>query len=307
MNIITIENLSKDFGKHRVLEDISLEVDGGEVFGFLGPNGAGKTTTIRILLGLLEPSEGIATVFGTRLADRPDLRRRIGVLFEHDALYKRMTAYDNLEYYARLYSVDDPHDRIMELLDFVDLADRKDEPIGRFSTGMKKKLGVARALVHEPELLFFDEPTSGLDPEAQRMIRDLIIELSEGGQMTVFLNSHNLHEVQRICTKVAILQQGRIRAYDYVERLRNSGGGRLEITVAGADDAARAQEALVHSPLVRGVQVDRLTLGIELDGYGNPEIIRHLVESGVRIEEAANVTRSLEDIYLQTVQGGEGE
>jgi ABC-2 type transport system ATP-binding protein len=305
MSIVSVENLSKDFGDQRVLDDISLEVDPGEVFGFLGPNGAGKTTTIRILLGLLEPTRGSATVFGHRLAGREDLRRKIGVLFEHDALYKRMTAYDNIEYYARLYSVEDPHERIMELLDFVGLADRCDEPIGRFSTGMKKKLGVARSLVHEPELLFFDEPTSGLDPEAQRMIRDLIIELSEDRRMTVFLNSHNLHEVQRICTKVAILQKGRIRAYDYVDRLRSGGTADLQVRVSAAEDLGVSERVLKEAGIVADVEPGELTVTVEPNGYGNPEIVRRLVEGGVRIEEARVMTRSMEDIYLETVDADE--
>lgn len=307
MNIIRVENLSKDFRTQRVLDNISLEVDSGEVFGFLGPNGAGKTTTIRILLGLLEPTEGTATVFGQRLAGRDDLRQKVGVLFEHDALYKRMTAYDNLEYYARLYSVDNPHERIMDLLDFVGLANRKDEPIGRFSTGMKKKLGVARALVHDPELLFFDEPTTGLDPEAQRMIRDLIIELSTDRRITVFLNSHNLDEVQRICTKVAILQKGRIRAYDYVDRLRNGHAPDLQVRVSEPADARLSEQVLRASGIVEGVKVDDLLVTVHPNGYGNPEIIRRLVTEGVQIEEARIVTRSMEDIYLETVEAGDDD
>ena len=308
MSVIEIEHLGKSFGRLAVLEDISIEVERGEVFGFLGPNGAGKTTTIRILLGLLEPTSGSALVFGKRLGKDDALRRRIGVLLEHDALYKRMSAYANLDYYARLYDVENRHEKIERLLHFVDLFDRKDEPIARYSTGMRRKLAIARALVHEPEILFMDEPTSGLDPEAQTMIRDLIIELSGDKKITVFFNSHNLYEVQRICSKVAILREGRIKACDYLQNLRDGGDGpKLEVTVSGADDALRARELLRNSGLVEAVEIEETKVSISLNGRGNPEIIELLARSGVRIEEAVRVTRSLEDIYLETMETTGGE
>ena len=315
MNVIEIEHLSKDFGRLAVLEDINIEVERGEVFGFLGPNGAGKTTTIRVLLGLLEPTSGSALVFGQRLGTNDALRRRIGVLLEHDALYKRMSAYANLDYYARLYDVEDRREKIERLLDFVDLFERKDEPIARYSTGMRRKLAIARALVHDPEILFMDEPTSGLDPEAQTMIRELIIRLSGDKQITVFFNSHNLYEVQRICSKVAILREGQIKACDHLQNLRDGGeGAKLEVTVSGADDALRARELLQSSGLVAAVEIEDTGDGrhpckvcISLNGRGNPEIIELLAGSGVRIEEAVRVTRSLEDIYLETMETAGGE
>jgi ABC-2 type transport system ATP-binding protein len=310
LSVITIEHLHKDFGRLAVLDDINLEVARGEVFGFLGPNGAGKTTTIRILLGLLEPTSGSALVFGKRLSTEDGLRRRIGVLLEHDALYKRMSAYANLDYCARLYDVEHREERIADLLHFVDLFERKDEPIARYSTGMRRKLAIARALVHEPEILFMDEPTSGLDPEAQTMIRDLISELSADKQITVFLNSHNLYEVQRICTKVAILREGRIKTCDDLQNLRDGGGGvQLEVTVSGADDAQRARELLAGIGIVEAVEIKETGDGqqpwkvhISLNGRGNPQIIKLLAGGGVRIEEAVRVTRSLEDIYLETTE-----
>jgi len=302
MSVVEIENLTKQFGQLTVLDNISLQVEKGEVFGFLGPNGAGKTTTLRLLLGLLEPTSGTALVFGERLGPKDGLRRGIGVLLEHDALYKRMSAYDNLDYYARLYDVADRRQKVDQLLDFVDLLDRKDEPIARYSTGMRRKLSIARALVHDPEILFMDEPTAGLDPEAQTMIRDVIIELSGNKMITVFLNSHNLYEVQRICTKVGILRGGRIKAYDYIENLRNPGGQPLlDIAVAGGDDAAVAQQLLRASPLVSAVEVNGTTVSVTLSGSSGPEIISLLVANGVRIEEVTRVVRSLEDIYLETL------
>ncbi len=302
MSVVEIENLTKQFGQLTVLDNISLQVEKGEVFGFLGPNGAGKTTTLRLLLGLLEPTSGTASVFGERLGPKDGLRRGIGVLLEHDALYKRMSAYDNLDYYARLYDVADRRQKVNQLLDFVDLSDRKNEPIARYSTGMRRKLSIARALVHDPEILFMDEPTAGLDPEAQTMIRDVIIELSGNKKITVFLNSHNLYEVQRICTKVGILRGGRITAYDYIENLCNAGDQPLlDIAVAGSEDVALAQQLLQASPLVSAVEVNGTTVSVTLSGSSSPEIISLLAANGVRIEEVTRVVRSLEDIYLQTM------
>jgi ABC-2 type transport system ATP-binding protein len=306
MSVIDVESVSKSFGKLQVLEDISLGVGRGEVFGFLGPNGAGKTTTVRILLGLLRPSSGTATVFGEQLENRGDLRRRIGVLLEHDALYKRMSAYANLEYYAKLYDVEDPHDKIQRLLEFVELQDRQSEPIARFSTGMRRKLGIARALVHDPEILFMDEPTSGLDPEAQRMIRELIIALSAERQMTVFLNSHNLYEVQRICTTVAILRRGRIRAYDSIENLRGmSETPTLQIRCTEPADVVSAIAILSDSPHVESAEGTGDTLSVNLNGSAAPEVIALLAGNGIRIEEAQRMVRSLEEIYHATGDGAE--
>ncbi|WP_243669283.1 ABC transporter ATP-binding protein, partial [Methanoculleus chikugoensis] len=193
------------------------------------------------------PGAGDVRVLGRDLAADDDARARVGgVLFENNGLADRMSAADNLAYYAGLYGVDDPAERIDELLALVDLADRRNDPVGTFSTGMKRKLGIARAILHRPEILFLDEPSSGLDPGAQRMVRDLILELSRREEMTVFLNSHHLDEVQRICSTVAILAEGRIRAFDSVENL-TAASGRPAVTVALTDppgDRARACETV---------------------------------------------------------------
>ncbi len=301
MSVVEIEGLSKSFGKLQVLEGISLRVEPGEVFGFLGPNGAGKTTTVRVLLGLLRPSTGTATVFGEQLEHRGDLRRRIGVLLEHDALYRRMSARANLEYYAALYDVERRQEKIDRLLALVGLEERQKEPIGRFSTGMRRKLGIARALVHDPEVLFLDEPTSGLDPEAQRMIRELIIELSADRRMTVFLNSHNLHEVQRICTTVAILRRGRIRAYDTIDNLRSlSETPTLRIRCSTPDDCSLARTLITRGMPTARVAAENDALSVELNGSAAPDVISLLAAGGARIEEAHRVVRSLEDIYYAT-------
>ena len=308
MNAVEVRGLSRSFDDRDILRDVSFTVGHGEIFGYLGPNGAGKTTTIRILLGLLAPGAGNVRVLGRDLAADDDARARVGVLFENNGLSDRMSAADNLAYYAGLYGVEDPAARIDELLALVGLADRRDDPGGTFSTGMKRKLGIARAILHRPEVVFLDEPSSGLDPGAQRMVRDLIVELSRREEMTVFLNSHHLDEVQRICSTVAILAEGRIRAFDSVENL-TAASGRPTVTVAlaGAGARARACETVGSLPFVAGCDADDDALRCTLaDPAAIPDLVAALVGAGFRIEEVRRSSRSLEEIYLEHVGRVEG-
>lgn len=306
MNAVEVRGLSRSFDGRDILRDVSFTVGHGEVFGYLGPNGAGKTTTVRILLGLLAPGAGEVRVLGRDLAVDDDARRRVGVLFENNGLADRMSAADNLTYYAGLYSIDDPAERIDELLALVDLADRRDDPVGTFSTGMKRKLGIARAILHRPEVLFLDEPSSGLDPGAQRMVRDLLLELSRREEMTVFLNSHHLDEVQRICSTVAILAGGRIRAFDSVANL-TAVSGRPTVTISLADSSARARDIAGELPYVTECEMDGGSLHCTLaDPGATPDLVTALVGAGFRIEEVRRSSRSLEEIYLEHVGQVEG-
>ncbi|MDD3112365.1 MAG: ABC transporter ATP-binding protein [Methanofollis liminatans] len=303
MSAVEVRGLSRSFDGRDILSDVSFTVGHGEIFGYLGPNGAGKTTTIRILLGLLAPDAGEVRVLGRDLAAADDARRRIGVLFENNGLSDRMSAVGNLAYYAGLYGVDDPEERIDELLALVDLADRRDDLVGTYSTGMKRKLGIARAILHRPEVVFLDEPSSGLDPGAQRMVRDLIVELSRREEMTVFLNSHHLDEVERICSTVAILAGGKIRAFDTVANL-TAASGRPAVTVSLADpgDRARACETARALAFVAGCKMDGNGLVCTLSDPGaTPDLIAALVAANFRIEEVRRSSRSLEEIYLEYV------
>jgi ABC-2 type transport system ATP-binding protein len=306
MSVIEARGLSKTFDGRSVLRDVTFAVERGEVFGYLGPNGAGKTTTMRILLGLIRPSAGEATVFGKPLGARGDLRRRAGVLLDNPGLFDRLSAAENLDYYARLYGLHDPGRRIDEILGFVGLDDRKDDAVGTFSTGMKRKLGIARAIIHRPEVLFLDEPTSGLDPEAQRMVRDLILRLSGEEGITVFLSSHHLDEVQRVCSKVAILDHGVILVSDSVAALRRgTGGGEIAITLGDPKTAPLAVRILSSLPEVAGVTHEGARLTAALTGQQASPLIAALVRASVAVEEARRTSRSLEEIYLEVVSRAE--
>ncbi|HRT02788.1 MAG TPA: ABC transporter ATP-binding protein [Candidatus Diapherotrites archaeon] len=208
---IEVKNLSKSFKSKLVLDNISFNVQQGSITGFFGPNGAGKTTTMRIILGLLYPNSGCAKVFGEDVDKSSDIRNRIGVLLEQNGMSDRLSAYDNLDYYATIYNIKDKQEKINSLLKQMGLFERKNEKIGTFSTGMKKKLGLARALLNDPDILFLDEPTVGLDPDAQKEFRNLILDLSKQKKLTVLLNTHNLNEAQKVCTDIIVINNTKIR------------------------------------------------------------------------------------------------
>jgi ABC-2 type transport system ATP-binding protein len=306
--MIEVQDLTKRFNGKTVLNGIDFQVKEGEIFGYLGPNGAGKTTTMRIILGLLKPASGRALVFGKELGDNDDLRRRVGVLLENDGLYERLSAYENLNYYAQLYSVSDIEGTIKNLLDFVGLSDRQNDRVGVFSKGMKRRLALARSIIHDPEVLFYDEPSAGLDPEAQKMVRDLILRLSGEKGRTIFLNSHDLDEVQRVCSKIAILQRGEIKAFDTVENLRGKfSKPAVEIVLDNDKEAEKALDLLNSMDYVSECERDGLRITAIIKGKKSSTILGVLMKDGIKVEEVKKVTKSLEDIYLNIVRQSEGK
>jgi ABC-2 type transport system ATP-binding protein len=284
--MIEVQDLTKKFNGKTVLNGINFQVMKGEIFGYLGPNGAGKTTTMRIILGLLKPTSGRALVFGKELGDNDDLRRRVGVLLENDGLYERLSAYENLN--------------------FVGLSDRQNDEVGVFSKGMKRRLALARSIIHDPDVLFYDEPSAGLDPEAQKMVRDLILRLAKEKGRTIFLNSHDLDEVQRVCSKIAILQRGEIKAYDTVENLRRKfSKPAVEIALDNDKEAEKALDLLNSSDYVSECERDGLRITAIIKGEKTSTILGMLMKDGIRVEEVKKVTMSLEDIYLNIVRQSE--
>ncbi len=306
MNAVEIQGMAKSFNGAPVLDEINFKVRKGEIFGYLGPNGSGKTTTMRIMLGLLKPTSGKALIFGEAPDDsNSDLRRRIGVLLENNGLYEQLSAYQNLLYYARLYGVpeSDRVEKIERLLKFAGLSDRRSEKTGKFSTGMKRKLGLARAMIHDPEILFLDEPTSGLDPESRIIVRDLILRLSKDEGMTVFLNTHDLAEVERVCSNAAILEGGRIRACDTIEGLRRSHDKPvLEITLIDPESAERTLDLLNSQDHAYDCEQDNRRVTVTLNDDSPSTVLGMLVTNGIAVEEVKNATKSLEAVYLNIMR-----
>ncbi|CAG0936789.1 Fluoroquinolones export ATP-binding protein [Thermoflexales bacterium] len=257
---IMAKDLHRTYNGRVAVDGISFVVKAGEVFGFLGPNGAGKTTTIRMLTAQLRPTSGTAQVAGCDIVtQRPDLKTRIGVVFEDQNIYERMTARENLMFYAQLYRVKPV--RVQEVLEQMRLADRANEPVGRFSNGMKQRLIIARALLHHPRVLFLDEPTRGLDPVMGREIRGLIADLARQG-MTIFLTTHYMEEADQLCQRVAIVDQGQIIALDAPARLKRQiapQDDQVVVTTSdGQSDTLHLQQAPDQQKLVAWIQQGQL-------------------------------------------------
>ncbi len=301
--IIIAEGLTRRFGEITAVDNLNLEVQPGEIFGFLGHNGAGKTTTIRLLNGVLAPDEGSARVLGFEpVGQGPDLRRQTGILTETPSLDERLTGRDNLSIYADLYGVppDDVAGRVEALLETFELAHRADEKVHGYSKGMKQRLALARALTHQPQILFLDEPTAGLDPVASRRVHEMIVRLSREERRTVFLCTHNLAEAQRLCDRVAVLEQGRLVALGTPAELARKLGRslRLEIEVApeglpaALEVLGAVREIAESSPESGAIQV------VGADRESIPDLVAALVAAGVRVYRIAPQEPSLEDVYF---------
>lgn len=303
--IIRTEHLSRFFGTVKAVDDLTLEVPSGIVFGFLGPNGAGKTTTIHLLLGLLEPTQGAASVLGfdTR-TQAADIRARIGALLEFAGLYERMTAEDNLDLYGRIYHMPtaERRARIKELLVHLDLWDRRKDQIGKWSRGMKQKLAVARALLHHPPLIFLDEPTAGFDPIAAASLRNDLASLVAREGVTVFLNTHNLAEAEKLCAQVGVIRQGRLLTVGNPDELRlRTGGPQAEIVGSGFNDQMLAQ--IREQPEVAKAELQNNHFTLELRGENRVgPLVGLIVKSGGEVEEVRKGKASLEDVFLTLME-----
>jgi len=281
---------------------LTLSVAEGEVFGFLGPNGAGKTTTVRMLTSLIGPTSGTARVNGFTVGEADqDIRRSVGILTESPGMYERLSASKNLDIYAHLYDVADVDGQVEKYLRMLGLWSRRDDPVGSFSKGMRQKLAIARALLHEPQLLFLDEPTSGLDPEAARLVRSFIQELRDQGR-TIFMCTHNLNEADRLCDRIGIFKS-RLIEVDTPENLRKKLFGRKVVFHLREINPQWAQP-LHELEGVHEVQImeNKLVIAMDNPDILNPQIIRALVQSGADILFVGELRHSLEDIYLQTMR-----
>ena len=296
---IEVQHLVRNFGDVRAVDDLSLTVETGEVFGFLGHNGAGKTTTVRLLNGVLAPNSGTITVLGyDPQTDGPALRTRTGVLTETPSLDERLTATENLTIYADLFGVaqNRVRDRVNAVLQQFGLNERADEKVGGYSKGMKQRLALARAFLHEPELIFLDEPTSGLDPVATQEVHDLIRHVSRDEGRTVFLCTHNLVEAQRLCDRVAVMEQGRMVAIGTPRELAGQIGAEIRYTLE-VTPQNKARDLLRAYPAVKIINGDDLTFTIG-DRESVPDLLATLIGGGIRVYSLIPQEVSLEDIYM---------
>lgn len=307
--MITVENLTRKFKDITAVENISFDIDESEIFGFLGPNGAGKTTTIRMLSTLISPDSGKITINGKDTRSHGEYIREItGLLTESPGMYEKISAYDNLKYYSSFYNI--PDDRrnknIEKYLKMFDLWERKDDLAGTYSKGMKQKLALSRALIHEPKILLLDEPTAGLDPESAHMVRNFIDSLKKE-KTTVFLCTHNLEEASSLSDRVCIIKKKIIRIATLLELQNGDRGKRVEIVFR--DDADKYTKLIKETSQIKNIQTDKnkAMLVIENPEISNPIILKKLVDSGAKIIYFNQIKASLEEIYLDLIRDEKGK
>jgi ABC-type multidrug transport system ATPase subunit len=312
--MIRTEGLTKRFGQLTAVENLNIHVEQGEIYGFLGPNGAGKTTTAMMILGLLKPTAGTVRLFGTDLtSDYFSVKRRIGVLSEFQYLYEEMTAYEYLRFFGQLYQVDDIDNRITNTLGLFNLDHRKHELLAGYSKGMKQKLGLARAMLHDPELVILDEPVSSLDPYGIKEVRDIIMEENHRGR-TFFISSHILSEIERTCDRIGILNKGRLVAEDSMSDLRRRLTEETEISIELETPLEELSKVLGALPFITKVQgaSAKYTVTTKADKDYRAEISRAIAGAGgvtvsmrrheMTLEEAF-VTITEKNITLLTKEG----
>ncbi len=299
--MIRVEALTKDYGYRRAIDNLYFNANKGEILGFLGPNGAGKTTTMRILTGYMPPTSGKAEVAGFDLIEQSlEVRKRVGYVPETVPLYTDMTVYDYLKFMADLRHIPNPEERIDEVLERMDLIDRSEGYIGNLSKGMRQRLGLAQAILHQPEVLILDEPTIGLDPAQIIEVRNLIREL--GRDHTVLLSTHILSEAQQVCNRVMIINKGRIIAEDTPERLQSRviGSQRVGIKVRGDTDGL--SELFTQLPGFTNL-INKGEGEYEIESAPGqdprPDIARSLVNAGFELLEMKSIGLNLEEIFLQ--------
>lgn len=297
--------LGKQFRSLTAVHDLSFVVGDGEIFGILGPNGAGKTTSIRMLTGLIAPSQGTAHINGLALgAESQRIRAITGVLTESPGLHDKLTARQNLGYYGRLYGMRGAALRraVDRYLGVVGLADAADRRVGGFSKGMRQKVAIARALLHEPEVLYLDEPTSALDPSAAKSIRDFVATLRDAGR-SIVVCTHNLDEAERLCDRVGIMRTTLLEVDTPARLRRRNGTASVRVDLVGARRPESFLDLLAALPFVEAARASDGALLVEVtDPRGdNPELVRTLVDAGARIVGVREEAATLEDVYLDLV------
>lgn len=297
--MIKTSGLTRKYGQLLAVENLDFEVGKGEVFALLGPNGAGKTTTVRMLACLIAPTSGTAKIHDLKVGqDNQKIRQIIGVLPENPGLYEKLSAWKNLEFFASLHQVKDVGERIEKYLDLLDLMDRRDEPVGRFSKGMRQKVAIARALINEPKVLFLDEPTASLDPESSKLVREFIEELSKQEKRTIMLCTHNLSEAERLCDRIGLINQNLIRVGS-PEDLK--GDLYEKRTVIKLKKLTPEVKEILNFDFITEINTKDSKLIVTLDDpeEQNPLLIEKIVKAGGEIQWVNKQEYSLEDVYLK--------
>jgi ABC-type multidrug transport system ATPase subunit len=300
-NVIEISGLTKRFKDVLAVDGLDLSVKRGDVFGFLGPNGAGKSTTIRMMLSLISPTSGSINIFGKSLTEnRKEILTNIGAIVEKPDFYLYLPAIKNLEILAKISGKEVTQNRIFELLELVGLKDRAKSKVKTYSHGMKQRLGIAQALLHDPELIVLDEPTTGLDPHGMKEIRDLIIRLSKEEKKTIFLSSHILSEIELVANRMIIINKGSKIVEGEVSKLLNTNSVKVTVEVDNSEQAVKVLENTIWYKSIESITENKLNINVEQKDI--PTLNKYLVENGVMVNALIPV-RSLEDYFLSITSG----
>ncbi len=302
MTAIKIRNLTKEFNGFTAVDRISFDVKKGELFGLLGPNGAGKTTTINMLSTLLVPTSGYAKIAGYDVTrEKNNVRRNIGIVFQEPALDNKLTGRENLEFHAMMYGMNKHarNKKIAEVLRLVELKDKADVLVENYSGGMKRRLEIARGLIHNPKVLFLDEPTLGLDAQTRRRIWDYIKNLNRKHNITIILTTHYMEEADYLCNRVAIIDHGKIIAMDTPKRLKDNLGGDV-ITFEMESHDAKFINTISKMGFVKSVKShdSKLTITVENGEKRIPELIKLAQKNGINVKSVSLHKPSLEDVFL---------
>jgi len=298
--MIQTTNLTKTFGPFMAVDHLNLEIYPGETYGFLGPNGAGKTTTLMMILGILKPTEGEVHVLGEPVSSRSfSIKRHLGVVAEYQSFYDEMTAWEYLMFFSKLFEVEEPEKRIQELMGRIQLWKWRNVLLGGYSTGMKRKLGFVRALLHSPEVLILDEPVSGLDPFGVVQIREVLIEEHKAGK-TILISSHILSEVERTADRVGIIAQGRLLVEDSMVNLRQKVGGYRRIELQALHPSEKLVQEIHTLPFVDRIdqENDLMVIYTHDDADYRADLGRFLTSQGVVVQGMRALETTLEEAFI---------
>ncbi|MDF2910550.1 MAG: transporter ATP-binding protein [Sporolactobacillus laevolacticus] len=297
---VELEHVSKKIGGKTIIDDLSFKIYGGEVFGFLGPNGAGKTTTIRMIVGLMRMTNGNISIQGHSIkGEFKKAIRQVGAIVENPEMYKFLTGYQNLIHYARMIPGISKA-RIQEVIELVELQDRIHEKVKRYSLGMRQRLGVAQALLHQPSVLILDEPTNGLDPQGIHDLRNYLHNLSREEGVAVIVSSHLLSEMQLMCDRIGIIQKGKLIGVETVNDFIEKGVSKVRITV---DEGRIAAQVVKQKLSIDADVIDDTTIELPIDHEKIPVVVDTLVVSKIKIYSVVSVAKSLEDRFLEVTGG----